>query len=579
MKIACKSFLYTIGFLILETGFLWAHSPCIATKSSTINAQMDSIRNIQNFQASFGSIDQRYLQTQYPTSASQKTLKLVGWKGEKLNAQILVETESAQSLEIEIQNFKGKKILPYKICETFLVKSVITDELGEGCGYRKPEQFKSSLSPDLLQPFSKNFSMDSKSLQAVWITLEIPKDVVEGNYTSEIIIKNQQKNQQRLQIQLQILNHVLPKPAAWTYHLDLWQHPSSIARVNGLKMWSDAHFEKMKPIMKRLADAGQKVITATLNKDPWNVQTYDPYADMIIWTKKKDGSWSYDYRVFDRWISMMMDLGITQEINCYSIIPWNNQIQYQDENIGNFVDVETAPGTSEFEELWGNFLQDFQKHLKVKGWENITNIAVDERSPEQMKAAFEVIKKYSPSLNIAYADNHQTYKNFPDSKDISIGIGYPYDRKDLEQRRKKGYISTFYICCSDAFPNTFTFSDPAEATYTAWYAMATGFDGMLRWSYNSWVKDPEEDSRFRTWPAGDTSIVYPDNTSSIRFERLREGIQDYEKIRIIKEELRKKNNLEGLQHLEKAIEKLGSNQRTATWNENLNTAKALLNEF
>ena len=34
-------------------------------------------------------------------------------------------------------------------------------------------------------------------------------------------------------------------------------------------------FERMRPTMRQLADAGQKVITATLNKDPWNNQCYD----------------------------------------------------------------------------------------------------------------------------------------------------------------------------------------------------------------------------------------------------------------------------------------------------------------
>lgn len=47
--------------------------------------------------------------------------------------------------------------------------------------------------------------------------------------------------------------------------------------------------------------------------------------------------------------------------------------------------------------------------------------------------------------------------------------------------------------------------------------------------------DPLTDSRFRAWLAGDTYLVYPDARSSIRFERLREGIQDAEKIRILKD--------------------------------------------
>ena len=40
-------------------------------------------------------------------------------------------------------------------------------------------------------------------------------------------------------------------------------------------------------------------------------------------------------------------------------------------------------------------------------------------------------------------------------------------------------------------------------------------------------------------------MVYPDNRSSIRFETLREGIQDAEKIRVLREEfIAKKMNIE-----------------------------------
>ena len=66
-----------------------------------------------------------------------------------------------------------------------------------------------------------------------------------------------------------------------------------------------------------------------------------------------------------------------------------------------------------------------------------------------------------------------------------------------------------------------------------------GFDGFLRWAYNSWPEDPMIDSRFIKFPAGDTFFIYPGPLSSVRFKRLREGIQDYEKIRILHEGLAK----------------------------------------
>jgi hypothetical protein len=287
--------------------------------------------------------------------------------------------------------------------------------------------------------------------------------------------------------------------------------------------------------MKMLANAGQKVITTNINKEPWNNQCYDAYEDMIFWTKNANGNWTYDYSIFDLWVELMMQLGVTKMINCYSMIPWNNELRYYDATTETHINIRAKPGTKEFSELWTPFLADFRRHLQEKGWLEITNIAMDERSPEDMKATLELLQKVAPEFGVSLADNHKSYKQYPYLKDICVGFGDFFEESDLAFRKQNGLISTYYVCCSDKFPNVFTFSDPAEGAYIAWYATAAGLDGFLRWAYNSWVENPVIDSRFRTWPAGDTYIVYPGNRSSIRFERLREGIQDAEKIRILRE--------------------------------------------
>ncbi len=531
--------------------------------------------------SSFVTIDKRYPKSVVPNIAVSHKQHVRGWKGERVSAQVLLwTTEEVRQAQVTVSDFKGKQgnTLDKSIASSHFVRYVMTDEFAQGCGHRKPEDFAASLSADMLDNVS-SFDLEAKKVRPVWISINIPRDASKGVYTAVVDITGERAKTQKLTLEVEVIDQVLPEAKQWTYHLDQWQHPSAVARTEGLELWSDAHFEAMKPVMQLLVNAGQKVITATVNKDPWNVQTYDPYADMIIWTKKKDGNWSYDYTVFDKWVQFMMDLGVTKMINCYSIVPWNNEIHYRDETSGKLVNVVAKPGTSIFEELWTPFLKNFVRHVREKGWLDITNIAMDERSREEMDAAFALLKKAAPELGVSYADNHKTYKRFPDSDDISIAIGHPFTPEDLVDRRSRGLNTTFYICCSDAFPNQFTFSDPAESTYLAWYAEATDFDGMLRWAYNSWVENPQQDSRFRTWPAGDTYIVYPFGRSSIRYERMLEGIQDYEKLQLVKKVLMAKSDTASLQKLQDAIAKLNTVQRTDTWNQDLNAAKQLLNDL
>ncbi|MDE6130477.1 MAG: DUF4091 domain-containing protein, partial [Muribaculaceae bacterium] len=83
-------------------------------------------------------------------------------------------------------------------------------------------------------------------------------------------------------------------------------------------------------------------------------------------------------------------------------------------------------------------------------------------------------------------------------------------------------------------------TSPAEMTWMAWHAMAKGFKGYQRWAFDYWTRPDELDARDRSNTAGDFHMIYRSGNSadatpvgSIRWEMLREGIQDYEKARIL----------------------------------------------
>ncbi|MFD2554154.1 DUF4091 domain-containing protein [Sphingobacterium tabacisoli] len=585
-----RNLIWGIGVICFS---VWACGPSSKQKEAPIKSTFEELADPQAAQhvqswdngddrlkVSFVTIDQRFAKSSQPDIKIQNKETLTGWRGEILSAQVLLWSNAKHDdIMVTLSDFVGDGgTITKQNAQARFVRYVMTDEFGKGCGERKPEDYPASLSPDILDNINQ-MNLPGKTVRPVWITLHIPRDAKPGKYTGKIIVEGQSLGAQELSLDIDVINQELPPASSWTFHLDQWQHPSAVARWNKVPLWSEEHFNALRPQMELLASAGQKVITATLNKDPWNVQTQDPYADMILWTKEKDGSWTYDYSVFDKWVSFMMDLGIKKSINCYSIVPWNNEIHYKDAATAEVVNVVAQPGTDTFIAIWEPFLKDFSKHLKEKGWLGITNIALDERNSEEMAAAFSLIEGVAPGLGVAYADNKQTFKRYPTSQDISSAVQHPLDSIDIATRKAKGLNTTFYIYCNNSFPNQFTFSAPAESTYLGWYTLATGYDGVLRWAYNSWVENPLLDSRFRTWPAGDTFVVYPDARSSVRFERMREGIQDYEKVQIVKKQLTDKKDEKSLAQLNSMIAKFRSHMPSATWNEDLNVAKSLLNQL
>ena len=89
-----------------------------------------------------------------------------------------------------------------------------------------------------------------------------------------------------------------------------------------------------------------------------------------------------------------------------------------------------------------------------------------------------------------------------------------------------------------------------------WIAAGHRFSGVLRWALDSWVEDPLRDTRYVSWNAGEAFLIYPGPRSSIRFERLREGFQDYEKIRLVRERLGARSDAEARERLEELERRL-----------------------
>ncbi len=528
-----------------------------ATLQVTVTSDWDEIKN--GLHSSIGSSNIRYTKHEIPEIEESYEWENTAWKGERLSSQLVLwSKDSISDIHIDFSDFistSGSDKISSQIISTNFVRYVITDEFGNACGERSPNDFAASLSADVLDNV-QCINMSPRTTQPVWVNINIPNNTTAGVYSSKAKLKSGNKVISEFTFKIEVLNQTLPAPSEWSFHLDLWQNPYAVARVANTEPWSPEHWNELRPLMKILADAGQKVITTTINKRPWNGQTEDAYDSMIGWTRKKNGTWTYDYTHFDNWVEFMMGIGVKSQINCYSMVPWGNYIYYFDEREDKEVKLAVQPGTKEYEAIWKPFLIDFTAHLSQKGWEHITMIAMDERNPEEMKAMIKLLNETSPSLGVSIADNHKSYKQFPDMlKDLCVEQRAIVDKSDLQYRRSKGYKTTWYVCCSHVFPNVFTFSEPAEGAFIGWYTRAADFDGFLRWAYNSWVKEPLLDSRFRTWPAGDTYIVYPGGRSSIRFEKLREGIQDAEKIRILRDKFQNDNSGESKKRL-KQLEEL-----------------------
>ncbi|MBO4281631.1 MAG: DUF4091 domain-containing protein [Bacteroidales bacterium] len=474
----------------------------------------------------WGSTDVRYARHQVPSA--EKAPVLYAWKGERVSVQAVFVAPEDMQISVEASDLRcGSQRIPAACVQPSFVHYVMTDHYGN--------RNDSFLMADRLDP-EPQCKVAGHSVRPLWLSVRVPRDAAAGKYQGSIRV-SYAGGVQELSYTLIVSQRSLPEPKDWKFHLDLWQNPYAVARYFDVPLWSEEHFQRLRPLMEAYAEAGGKVITTSIMQHPWNSQTEDPFESMVLKMKNIDGSWSYNYQVFDRWVEFMFSCGVTEQIDCYTIVPWGYTFEYLDMASGTLKHIACKPGEKAYEDYILPFLTDFAKHLKTKGWFERTCIAMDERPMDQFRAAFEIVRRADPGFRVKGAVNYspEIEKLVPLMYDISLiydHAGIP--AQVVDTRRNSRLRTTFYTCCAPDRPNTFTFSPPAEATWLGIHAAALGFDGYLRWAYNSWVKNPCTDSRFRKWYGGDCYLVYPTG-SSLRFERLVQGIQDFEKIRMLME--------------------------------------------
>ena len=485
---------------------------------------------------SFVSTDRAWFRAEAPQVKETDTWNAAGWKGERLNTELLVWSpdtlEQVRVITSDLKNANGKTI-SRKHVTLNLVRYVLSNyPYGAKDAVCGSSPYKNGyLMPDRFEPFER-FHLPGRTVRPLWLSVDVSRDIEPGVYKG-IFIVSTTNSTQKLQVSIEVQPEVLPPPHEWRYRLDLWQNPWVIAWRNHVQPWSEEHKVLLKKHLQLYADAGGKYITTYAVHSPWADNSYMIEGGMIDWIKGKDGKWRYDFTIFDTYVTLAMQAGVDKAITLYTPVSWGDRFRYMDESTGNAVNATWAPGSDIYIARWNDFLNALKAHLTQKGWLSKAYIGINESEMSQTMAAIKVVKGNWKGWKITYAgDWHKELDAL--LEDYCFLYGKESGPEAVKARAARGATTTYYVCCNPPKPNDFVFSPPVEGRWLSWYAAAAGYNGFLRWAYEAWPEDPVRDARFGSWPAGDCFLVYPGANSCIRFEKLREGIVDYEKIRILR---------------------------------------------
>jgi hypothetical protein len=487
------------------------------------------------------------------------------WKNEGVLIPIRFESKSKREVKVSYSGQDAE-------FQLFQLHEVWADFSAGNCGETKTNgTFEKTQVPDRAEnkPLL-NFTPADES-QWVLALIKFPTYAQSGTFPF-VINFDQQGKKTAVKGSVTLKDRTVKDLSQLDFYSDFWQFPVSMADYYQIKPWSEKHWEYVGDMFDLLDQINQSSITTSVFWDLYNTRIR-PLDEMMIQVKKSgSGTFSYDYSVFDKYVEMAHEKGITGQISVHNLFPWNGFLFYYDEVTSTVQSVQTQPGTPEYQSFWKPFLLDFSKHLTEKGWMEKTVLFVDERDPNVTLELAKWVKSVSPDLNMGFSGDFYPFLS-EWMEDYSMPVNVVVDPGEMQKRILSSKKTSLYTSCYEQpnQPNVLLTSDLRDIYFLTQLSTARGYDGMLRWAFNLWSSDIMNSAIYSDLPSGDAHLIYPNGQVSVRFLVLRDALEELSK-------------LETLSRIQNSVDMLNATNRyfliniEAERNQMLQAMKSYLND-
>lgn len=137
----------------------------------------------------------------------------------------------------------------------------------------------------------------------VWLTVRVPPDAMAGEYHGVLTLTAEEldPNPVTVPVRLQVFDWLMPDPKEFRVRTIGWMNPEALAKHYAAPLWSDRHFELMGQSMERMLELGSRHIQINVTK---GYSAHDNEDTMVKWVKRADGSYAYDFALFERYCDL-----------------------------------------------------------------------------------------------------------------------------------------------------------------------------------------------------------------------------------------------------------------------------------
>jgi hypothetical protein len=431
--------------------------------------------------------------------------------------------------------------------------------------------------PDPLPPLAGPVELESGRNQPLWVRVTVPRDAKAGAYEGRIRLAADGWTAD-VPIRVEVYGFALPD--RMTCQTALGFSPGNVWKYQKLERPED----RRAVLEKYLADFSAHHISPydPAPLDPIKVSWPKSSRDRkVAGTPEKDLVPDFDW---SRWDAAMQAAIEKFHFNTFMIHVQGMgggtfHARVEPELLGY---KEDAP---EYKAAFTNYCRAVQVHLREKGWLKYGYIywfdEPDKKDYAFVMNGFRKLKAAAPDLRRMLTE--QVEPELAGGPNLWCPVTPEYNHARAEERRKEGDEFWWYVCCGPKAPFVALFIDhPAtELRVWLWQTWQRKINGILIWDTDYWTSDtaytdkahpqnPYADPMSwvsgygtakgakRPWGNGDGRFIYPPESAasaspaapvldgpvdSIRWEMLRDGIEDYEYLAILRRVLAERSAL------------------------------------
>jgi hypothetical protein len=431
--------------------------------------------------------------------------------------------------------------------------------------------------PDALPPLDKPIDIEPNQNQPIWVNVKIPPDAASGEYSGSLRFQSEDGTfDAEIPFTVDVWNFSLPKEN----HLET---------AYGFNPWQAAQYHNAK------TDEDRRRVTEMywqcFSEHRISVYTPTPFDGIgVKWLPKENPPrCELDFTQFDTEMSRVLDKFHFTNFNVG--VPGLGGGTFHDRTLPSIEGF--GEETPEYKALLADYLGQLQNHLEEKGWLKKAYVYwFDEPAPkdyEFVANGVAKLEKYSPKL--ARMITEQPTAEFIETlkkAGTSINIWSPcspalntFETGVSQKLLEEGARFWWYVCTVPKAPFCTLFIDhPAtELRIWHWQTWQRKITGTLIWESTYWHSGTAFPNSFQNpyldpmgyvsgystppgtklmWGNGEGRFIYPPLSaavpelndgkpnfekpvSSIRWEMIREGVEDYEMFYLLRELLKQKS--------------------------------------